>query len=319
VREGWGYLTEYGPRRGTPPAGSDYEPIATLGPDHLSKAAAIVFETQRGLNSGQAVAWGAQGVVVMADGLRWHVSYRQIRSITPPTAASSGDLVKSPAIDTRKTSDVYQPGDEILLRGDRVARVQHVGAGVIHVVRDDGIYHRARPRDVAKVLRRAPRPRADQVAAPLATPASADGEAETSLTPELFAVNDLIAWQSGRLQGIALVEQVLPSELHVITLPGGSLVHHQRVRLTVEELRPLPVELLRTAEPGDLLRLLVQDGLETAVVERPAHDGAYVKSPDGELTFVPWMAVAALHRGAAPHQPGATMAEPVAPRAAEAS
>jgi hypothetical protein len=300
-----------------------------LGPEHLSKAAAIMFETQRGLNSGQAVDWGAQGVVVVADGLRWHVPYRQIRSITPPTAA---DLAKSAAIDTRKTSDVYHPGDEVLLRGDRVARVQHVGTGVIHVVRDDGIYHRARPRDVAKVLKRAPRPRADQVAAPPTTQESADGEASTSLTPELFAVNDLIAWQSGGLNGIALVEKVLPTELHVITLPGGSLVPHQRVRLTVEELRPLPVELLRTAERGDLLRLLVQDGLETAVVERPAHDGAYITSPradavsrastnsgDGELTFVPWMAVAVLRRGAAPRRPGATMAEPVAPRAAEAS
>jgi hypothetical protein len=275
-----------------------------LGPDHLSKAAAVIFETRRGLNSGQAVDWGAQGVTVMADGLRWHVPYGQIRSITPPTAAGT-DLVKSAAIDTKKIDLVYHPGDEVLLRGDRVARVQHVGAGVVHVVRDDGIYHRARPRDVAKVLKRAPRPRADQVAAPPTTQESADGEAETPLIPAMFAACDLVAWRSGSLHGTALIEKVLQGGLQVLTL-DCSLVPHQRVRLTVEELRPLPVELLRTAERGDLLRLLVQDGaLETAVVEQPAHDGAYIKSPDGELTFVPAAYVAALRRSAPPRRLGA--------------
>jgi hypothetical protein len=301
----WGFRHAHGYRSGRPPADGDCELVPELGPEHLSKAAAVMFETQRGLNSGQAVAWGAQGVVVVADGLRWHVPYRQIRSITPPTAAGS-DLVKSAAIDTKKTGSVYHPGDEVLLRGDRVARVQHVGAGVVHVVREDGVYHRARPRDVAQVLKRAPRLPAEVAPAPI--PSSADDEAETPLTPAMFQINDLVAWRSGSLHGTALIEKVLQGGLQVLTL-DGSLVPHQRVRLTVEELRPLPVALLSTAAAGDVIRVLVRDGLETAVVERPAHDGAYIESPDGELIFVPWMAIAVLRRGAAPRRPGATMAE----------
>jgi hypothetical protein len=320
----WGYAGPFGLRYGEPPRdGGDYEPIEHLGPKHIGLGHAVQFLDQAGqLESGTVVSWAEQGATVevtrpssfvdkawvTAPTFRYRVGYGQIRSITPPT--TDNELTKSGSTNTPKVKPPdLQAGDEILLRGDRMARVQHVGTGVVHVVRDDGVYHRARPRDVAKVLRRAPRPRADQVAAPPTTQESADGEAGTSLTPELFAVNDLIAWQSGRLKGIALVEKVLPTELHVITLPGGSLVHHQRVRLTVEELRPLSVALLSTAAAGDVIRVLVQDGLEDGRVEKIATpDGVYATQA-GQLAFIPSAAVLALHRSAPPRQLDAVAGE----------
>jgi hypothetical protein len=288
--------------------GGEYELVKSLGPAHMGKGHAVQFLDEQGkMHGGQVTGWGKQGASVHVQNtgegdITHQVPYHQIRSITPPTAAGSDDLAKSAAIDTKKTGPDVQVGDEVLLRGDRVARVQCVGVDVVHVVRDDGVYHRARPRDVAQVLKRAPRPRADQVAAPPATRATPE---ETPLTPAMFAANDLVAWRSGSLHGTALIERVLPTELRVITLPGGSLVPHQHIRLTVDKLRPLSVALLSTAAAGDMIRVLVQDGLEDGRVEKVATpDGVYATQA-GQLAFLPSAAVLALHRSAPPRRPGA--------------
>jgi hypothetical protein len=310
VRESWGYLTEYGPRRGTPPAGSAYEPIATLGPEHLAKAAAIMFETRRGLGTGQAMAWGAQGVVVMADGLRWHVPYGQIRSITPPTAAGS-DLVKSASV-PKKVGTYVQPGDTVLLnlKGDRMqAIVRGVGAAGVHVTGSDGMYRLVRPRAIEKVIRTS---RTGTTTQPTTTGTSprkvlVDG----ALPPIAFRVGDVLGFAAGdhgELHGAGLVVRITREQLDVIVLAGGTLMAHQTIRLRPDELAALPLELVRTLDPGDIIRAVVSDGLESGPVAQVAPDGAYVEG-DAGLVFIPAAFVIALHRSGKPRQLDAVAGE----------
>jgi hypothetical protein len=314
VRESWGYLTEYGPRRGTPPAGSDHKPIATLGPEHLAKAAAIMFETRRGLNSGQAVDWGAQGVTVMADGLRWHVPYGQIRSITPPTAAGT-DLVKSANV-TKKASTYVHPGDTVRLRSGLIALVQQVDDQVVHVTSEDGCYRRVPVNRIERVTKRASR---SATTAPIATTETQPTSprkvlVDGALPPVAFRVGDVVGFAAGdhgELHGAGLVTQLTDKALHVIVLPGGSLMAHQTIALRPDELAALPLELVRTLEPGDIIRAVVSDGLESGPVAAVAPDGIYIEG-DAGLVFIPAAFVIALHRSGSPRRLDAVAGEGVA-------
>jgi hypothetical protein len=310
VRESWGYLTEYGPRRGTPPAGSDYKPIATLGPEHLAKAAAIMFETRHGLGTGQAMAWGAQGVTVMADGLRWRVPYGQIRSITPPTAAGT-DLVKSANV-PKKVGPYVQPGDTVHLRSGLIALVQKVDDQVVHVTGEDGCYRRVPVNRIERVTKRAAR------SAPTAPPETTEAQPTSptkrlvdALPPIAFRVGDVVGFAAGdhgELHGAGLVVRITGETLHVVTLAGGSLAPHQTIALAPDELGTLPLELVRTLDPGDVVRVVTETGWESGPVAQGTHDGVYVEA-EGGLVFIPSPYIVAFHRAARPCRPGATMVE----------
>jgi hypothetical protein len=310
VRESWGYLTKYGPRRGTPPAGSDYEPIATLGPEHLAKAAAIMFETQRGLNSGQAVDWGAQGVTVVADGLRWRVPYGQIRSITAPTAASSGDLVKSASV-PKKAGPYVQVGDTVLLKTGHLALVQKADDQVVHVTGEDGCYRRVPVNRIERVTKRASRSTTAPIATTETQPTSPRKVLVDGALPLIaFRTGDVIgfaAGEHGELHGAGLVTQLTGESLHVIVV-SGTLMAHQTIALRPDELAALPLELVRTLDPGDVVRVVTDDGLESGPVAQVAPDGIYIEG-DAGLVFIPAAFVIALHRSGKPRQLDAVAGE----------